>query len=70
MLEISRLRVALGSVTAAVGLVIVGMATSTFQPMQDLIQLSIYMMIGGLAVFLIGMLLHHRLDDSDHSTEY
>jgi hypothetical protein len=70
MLEISRLMVALGSVTAAVGLVIVGMATSTLQPMQDLIQLSIYMMIGGLAVFVIGMLLHHRLDDSDHSTEY
>jgi predicted permease len=62
--------VALGSVTAAVGLLIVGMATSTFQPMQDLIQLSIYLMVGGMIVFVVGMLLHHRLDDSDHSTEY
>lgn len=70
MLEVSRLLVALGSVTASVGLLIVGLATSTFQPMQDLIQLSIYMMIGGLIVFVVGMLLHHRLDDSDHSAEY
>lgn len=70
MLEVSRLMIALGSVTAAVGFLIVGMATSTFQPMQDLTQISIYMMIGGMIVFVLGMLIHHRLDDSDHSTEY
>lgn len=69
-IEIVRWMVALGSVAAAVGLTIVGIATSTFQPMDDLIRLGVILMIGGLAVFVVGMLAHHRLDDSEQPTDY
>ncbi len=68
-IEIVRLMVAIGSVAAAVGLTIVGIATSTFQPMEDLIRLGVLLMIGGLAVFVVGMLAHRRLDDSERTTE-
>lgn len=68
--EIVRIMVALGSVAAAVGLTIFGIATSTFQPMDDLIRLGVILMIGGLVVFVIGMLAHRRLDDSEQSTDY
>ncbi len=69
-IEIARWMVALGSVAAAVGLTTVGMATSTFQPMDDLIRLSVILMVGGLIVFVVGMLAHHRADETDHSSEY
>lgn len=67
--EIVRLMVALGAVAAAVGLTIVGIATSTFQPMDDLIRLGVILMVGGLAVFVVGMLINHRLDDTELPTE-
>ncbi|MBA2521598.1 MAG: hypothetical protein H0V24_18225 [Chloroflexia bacterium] len=69
-IEIARWLVALGSVAAAVGLTLVGMATSTLQPMDDLIQLSVILMIGGLAAFVVGMLAHRRLQDTDPSADY
>lgn len=69
MLEISRWLVAVGGVAAAVGLTLVGMATSTFTTMADLFQGSFYLMIGGLVVFIIGLLLNHRLDQPDASSD-
>ncbi len=69
-LEIARWMVALGSVAAAVGLTTVGIATSTLQPMDDLINLSVILMVGGLIVFVVGMLAYHRADDADHSADY
>lgn len=69
-IEIARWLVALGSVAAAVGLTLVGMATSTLQPMDDLIQLSVILMIGGLVAFVVGLLAHRRLQDTDSSADY
>ena len=69
-LELSRWMVALGSVAAAVGLTVFGMATSTLHPMDDLVRLGIILMIAGGIVFIVGMLAHHRLDESDTSTDY
>lgn len=68
-IEITRWMVALGSVAAAVGLTVFGMATSTLQPMADLIQTSVILMVGGLAAFVVGMLAHHRMSKSDSSPE-
>jgi hypothetical protein len=69
-LEIARWMVALGSVGAAVGLTVYGIATSTLRPMEELIQPSIVLMIGGIILFVIGMVAHHRFDESDGSAEY
>ncbi len=69
-LEIARWMVALGSVGAAVGLTVYGIATSTLHTMNELIQPSILLMIGGVILFVIGMLAHHRMDESDSSAEY
>jgi hypothetical protein len=68
-LEIARWMVALGSVGAAVGLTVYGIATSTLHPMQELIQPSIILMVGGLILFVIGMVAHHRMDETDSSAD-
>ena len=68
-LEIARWMVALGSVGAAVGLTVYGIATSTLEPMDEIIPLSIILMVGGLILFAVGMLAHHRMDEADQSSE-
>ena len=68
-LEIARWMVALGSVGAAVGLTVYGIATSTLQPMDEIIPLSVILMVGGLVLFVIGMLAHHRMDESEQPAD-
>ena len=69
-LELVRLMVAVGAVGAAVGLTIYGMAASTLVPMEQLIQPSIILMVGGLILFVIGMVINRRLDDTDTPADF
>ena len=69
MLEISRWLVAVGATAAAVGFTLWGMATTTLFPMEDLLQLAIILMVGGLVGFIIGMLINRRLDQTDNAPE-
>jgi hypothetical protein len=53
--SLARWLVALGSVAAAVGFTLVGIATSYVQTVESLLTLGIAMMIGGLVVMAVGL---------------
>jgi len=54
--SLARWLVALGAVAAAVGFTLVGMATSYIQTVDSLLTLGLALMIGGLVVFVVGLI--------------
>jgi predicted permease len=54
----ARLLVSLGSVAAAVGLVVFGMGTSFIEPDDSLENLGIILMVGGVIATVIGGLIY------------
>ncbi len=65
--ELARWMVALGSVGSSVGLVLLGMGMSYVQAEDGLITLGLILMIGGLAVAIIGGVVLRSADRSDES---
>ena len=54
----ARLLASLGSVAAAVGLVVFGMGTAFIEPDDSLVNLGIILMVGGLIAAVIGGLIY------------
>lgn len=53
---VARWLVAIGSVVAAVGLTLVGMATSYIQPVEGMVTVAIVMMVGGVLATIVGLI--------------
>ena len=66
-LTLARWMVALGAVVGSVGFTLLGMAMSYVRPDDGLFTLGLVLMIGGIVVFALGMLAHHRGDRPDRS---
>lgn len=66
---LARWLVALGSVAAAVGLTVVGMATSYIQPVESMITLGVVMMIGGIVLLVVGLLASAAADRADRASQ-
>ena len=69
MNEIAKWMIALGSVVAAVGLVVFGIGTSFVRPEASETNLGLILMIGGLVVFFLGGGLYQRTKGPDTSTD-
>ena len=61
-LEIARWMLSLGSVAAAVGFTLLGMGTSYVRPDETLITLGWILMVGGIAVTIVGGIAHRAAD--------
>lgn len=68
MAEISRILIALGSVAAWTGLIILGMGMSELLPGVSLINIGGPMMAVGLVVLLLGVVLYRMSHEPDTST--
>ncbi|MFM8593664.1 MAG: hypothetical protein ACKOCK_04655 [Chloroflexota bacterium] len=68
MAEISRILIALGSVAAWTGLIILGMGMSELLPGASLINIGGPMMAVGLVVLLLGVVLYRMSREPDTST--
>lgn len=68
MAEISRILIALGSVAAWTGLIILGMGMSELLPGVSLINIGGPMMAVGLVVLLLGVVLYRMSREPDTST--
>jgi predicted permease len=55
---VARLLASLGSVAAAVGLVVFGMGTSFVEPDDPLVNLGIILMVGGVIAAIVGGLIY------------
>lgn len=66
--EVSRWVIALGSVAAGVGLVVLGMGTAYAQPDDGQITLGLVLMIGGSLAAIVAGLVYRNSDEPDIST--
>lgn len=69
MNEIAKWMIVVGSVVAAVGLVVFGIGTSFVRPEASEVNLGLILMIGGLVVFFVGGALYQRTKGPDTSTD-
>jgi hypothetical protein len=67
-IEVARWLISLGSVAAAVGFVLIGMATSSVLPNDGLFTLGLVLLIGGLVVLVGGAIAYKAVDEPDRST--
>jgi uncharacterized membrane protein len=69
MAEISRILIAIGSVAAWTGLILLGMGTSELVPGADLMNKGLIGMVGGLIVLVVGIVIYRATREPDLSTE-
>lgn len=62
---VRRWLVALGSVVAAVGFTLIGMATSYIQAVDSLFTLGVAMMVGGIVALVVGLVASTAADRAD-----